>query len=53
MTNDPRTSLAEREDEIWDAALRGNVGSFAKLCRCTAVDLSNASRDGAVAMPKP
>jgi hypothetical protein len=46
-------SLAERKDEIWQAALRDEVRVFPERCQNTASELWNASRDGAIIVPRP
>lgn len=50
MRNPP---LAERKDHIWQAALQEQVRVIQELCSKTASELWNASRDGAITVPKP
>jgi hypothetical protein len=46
-------SLAERKDDIWQAAVRGRVRVIPELCQKTASELWNASPDGSIVVPKP
>jgi hypothetical protein len=46
-------SLDERKDQIWQTALNRRVTVIPELCKRTAIELSNASPEGHIVVPRP